>query len=256
MISQKTIKPVVVQSNKAALLSSAPIRYVPVDHVLLGADVTSAVVFSQLEFLWRKNEEKIAADKLQKVDFTLSYSQLIKYHFPWMTRRNLMINVKWLEQIGMLTIARPKKKKNCYAINQWKPEHLEKMAPEIAFDPNSSSFILIFPQLACLKVGNVKLGLICAIMLQRIHYMSRDKGLIVISQMNIRKYMFNCVCLKTIQRSIRVLVTLGILVSEEDEDEIATIYGIDYERLQKLIDANFSTETLGEFDDVDEILAA
>ena len=254
MINNKIKKPIVVQPDKAALLSSAPIKYMPTNHVLLREDVTSAVIFTQLEFLYRRAANKIPAESTHKASFTLSYSQLGNRFFPWMSLRNLKLSIKWLASQGILSIDRSKKKKNSYSINEWNTEYVELMSQQIPSDPDV--FILVFPQLANLKVGNVKLGLIRAMVLQRIHYMSREQGLISISQTNIRKYMFNCVSLKTIQRSVRTLLSLNILVGDHDEDEKATIYAIDYQNLQNLIDSNSATETLGEFDDVDEIMAA
>ena len=236
-----------MQPDEAALLSSAPIRYSPLDHFLLCSDITTSVVFTQLEYLWLGRVNKLQATIDTEVVLSKSYTRLRDNYFPWMSRRNLISIIKELEHSCILEIDRSKKRSNGYSVAEWNPDHLQDLAPEITFDPDA--FILVFPQLANLNVNGVKLGLVCAILLQRIHYMSRENGLIVVSQENIRKCMFNCVSLKTIQRSITKLVALEILVIDHDDDEVATIYGIDYEKLQSYFAIESIGENLVEFDE-------
>lgn len=240
MISNRTKKPITVQPDQAALLSSSPIRYSPLNHFLLRTDITTSVVFTQLEYLWQGRVNKLQATKDTKVALAKSYTRLKDSYFQWMSRRNLISIIKELEQTGILRIDRSKKRSNDYSLAEWSRDYLEAVSRQITFD--TKAFIMVFPQLANLNVNGVKLGLVCAILLQRIHYMSRENGLIVISQANICKYMFGCVSLKTIQRSIKKMVALHILVIDHDDDEAATIYGIDYEKLQ----SHFSTESVSE----------
>ena len=255
-----------VQKKAAALLSGLSLAFSHIDQKMLSqmirakkeakqGDATKnvanrmpecslslAVVFGQICYLYNRKVNKAGIEE-KDMYYQRSYTKLVKYYFPWIGRRQLMRYIAKLVEIGVLSVDRCNKDVNRYIPQQIEVEFGALELTEAEF--KADTFILVFPKLT------EKRGITESVILQRIHYMSRESGFIQISLTKLLDAMFNCISLSTLKRSLKILVEKGLLKMTMDAElGDSMIYTIDYGAVEELFkpEGMVASETYSESD--------